>query len=450
MLKKKRFAIGVLVLIILLVGTMLFQKSSESTSIKQLQLPDELNNLLSKEYIVSVTRTSHILFKSSLIDTLDFIHYVIPPIVNASDDDRWRELVQNRYRRLSISQKPLSFSSFIDSCEQINNELKRWFKYERVQFYEDAASYEDLVTLKKGTCIGMTNLAVYTFRALGIPISIDMVPNWGNVNSSGHQWNVLITRNKKIPFMGAESDMLGYQPLVIAKDVSTQTATFKIPPKVYRECSTCPKRFLWGDKSVIDVTDEYFETNDIHLPLSGTFNNIQLSVFSKGEYIEVANGVKEENQFIFTQMSVGVLYFPTISSQIGHVQNIGYPVYLTKKQQKLLKPNINETINIKVAYLNSLPETQMAYLTKYGYDKFEKQRGQNTLDFSPKPVEGVIYDLYMWDQGWHKIQEARVQKDTSLTFHKAPTNAAYIVVKKGEQIANTRPFIYENNIQIWL
>ncbi|MGK9127146.1 hypothetical protein M1D52_02435 [Olivibacter sp. SA151] len=448
--KRKRFAICILVFIVLLVGTILFQKSSKSTSIERLQLPEELTNLLSEEYIKSVIRSSHTLFESSLIDTSDFIHYVIPPTVNASDDVSWRESVRNRYKKSSISQKLLNFSNFIDSCEQINNELKRWFKYGRVEFYEDAASYEDLSTLKKGSCIGMTNLAVYTFRALGVPISIDMVPNWGNINSSGHQWNVLITRNKKIPFMGAESDMLGYQPLVISKDVSTQTTTFKIPPKVYRECSTCPARFLWGDKSVIDVTDEYFETNTIHLPLSSTFDNIQLSVFSKGEYVEVADGIRKENQFIFTKMSTGILYFPVISSPTGRDQKVGYPVYLTKTQEKLLKPRINEKINMKVAHLNSLPETQMAYLTKYGYDEFEKQHGQNTLDFCPKPAGSVIYNLYMWDQGWQKIQEAKKREGTGLTFHNVPTNAAYIVVRKGEQIINTRPFVYENNVQIWL
>jgi len=450
MRKTQRFAIWILVLVFLLVGIMSLQKSSKSKSIEQFPLPKELAHLLSKEYIKSVNRASHRLFQSSLLDTSDFINYVLPPIVNASDDNHWRQSVQNRYKKSSISDKQVNLLDFIDSCERINKELKGWFKYGRVEFYEDAASYEDLVTLKKGTCIGMTNLAVYTFRALGVPISIDMVPNWGNINSNGHQWNVLITKDKKISFMGAESDMLGYEPFVISKDDSTRTATYKVPPKVYRECSTCPSKFLWQNKKVIDVTDEYFDTNDIHLPLSKTSNNLKLGIFSKGKYIEVANGIMEENQFIFTKMGVGLLYFPIISSQKDYIQEIGYPIYLSKTGQQQLKPNIDRRTSVQVTYLNSLPETQMAYLTNYGYDEFEKQHGQNTVDFCPKPVEGVIYDLYIWDREWHKIQEAKMQESTGLTFRQVPTNAAYVVVKKGEQIENTRPFIYENKVQIWL
>lgn len=124
-----------------------------------------------------------------------------------------------------------------------------------------------------GTCKDYVTLAVSTYRSVGIPCVIDETPYWGRYRA-GHNWyTILNNRGEELTSEWDVSSMPG-------------TAFFidKRIPKVYRNTYAINReRQEYARKSAYkhpfsvcqkDVTDQYFRTSDIEIPL---FSNISLA-----------------------------------------------------------------------------------------------------------------------------------------------------------------------------
>jgi len=379
----------------------------------------------------------------------DFLHYVLPPRVNLATDASWRSVVQERHGRSSIVSPPFTLQSFKDSCEAINKRLSREFSFGPTRTVEAFSTYEMLLGNKTGSCVGMTHLAAYTFRALGVPVSIDFVPVWGNTNTYGHQWNVLLLNGEQIPFMGAESGVGDYEPLVISRDSEAGTVTMRIPPKVYRECQLCGENAIhFMGKSVVDLTSEYVPVRDIHIEDNVPVGMPWLAVFTKGMFLPVSTGARNQDGYVFSDMATGLLYFPV--SGKSTVEPLGFPIYLGEKEgQKILKPDFANRISFEVRSLNSVPAAQISILSSQGYETFSSLPERNTVSICPKPVHKERYRLFVWDGGWKNVCSSRSDSGV-VRFRNVPSNAAYVVAKNTEEIKDTRPFIVVDSELVWL
>ncbi|MCQ2110035.1 MAG: hypothetical protein MJY79_00890 [Bacteroidaceae bacterium] len=127
-------------------------------------------------------------------------------------------------------------------------------------------SAQTISKMTYGRCTDYVNLAVLTFRGLGIPAVIDETPIWGRYRA-GHSWYVIL-------------DERG-QELPAEWDVSSQPGKSFFPyqriPKVYRNTFAAnPDRVEYQKTSLlkypfslfqIDVTNHYMNSIDVVIPV---------------------------------------------------------------------------------------------------------------------------------------------------------------------------------------
>lgn len=388
----------------------------------------------------SALANARLWLSNNLIDTTDFLNYVLPNQVNNAVSENWREKVIKKMSEIKFPDRKITQEALIDYCNQVNELLKKDNVYGKPDGDESFYRYVDYGQ-KKGTCIAMTDYANYTFRALGIPVTTDFVPIWGNLNSSGHAWNRLLLKKGSLGFMGAESNMGDYQPFVIAKNESGKVSTYKIPPKVYRVSRYSKDSFDLFGKRVVDVTEEYVDVRDIDLEsVQGDKFDTYLSTYNKGRYIISAIGEKENNRIFFRKMAIGLVYFPVKLDRARPIPT-SYPIICNDNGYTLMKPDLNRLITIPIKYLASLAQEQHNILGKYGYGFLETHNIHNIETICPKPVGGKVYELFYWDFGWKKHGESMILVN-NLTFNNVPSNGIYIVKEKGTAFKEYRPFAY--------
>jgi hypothetical protein len=130
-------------------------------------------------------------------------------------------------------------------------------------------NYSMLMTATSGMCDEMTALAVFTMRALGIPVTQDYIPKWPCENV-GHTWNsVYSSKGIHISFAGTESNPewgnnknKSYLQIskvyrrTFAKQKNIEADKTDIPPDLH-------------DQYIKDVTHEYFTADTFLLNNGG-------------------------------------------------------------------------------------------------------------------------------------------------------------------------------------
>lgn len=158
------------------------------------------------------------------------------------------------------------------ACIAINNKLIKegWLWTDGIEMLPHFGA-KTLLDKRVGVCREYTDIAVYTMRAAGVPVTIDFTPQWPN-RKMGHTWNVLLTRQgKNIPFMGVESNP-GVPHKPDHKMAKVYRNTFAIQPQslamIAGKKDILPPFFY--NPRFCDVSDEYFEATDITFPIKGT------------------------------------------------------------------------------------------------------------------------------------------------------------------------------------
>lgn len=263
-------------------------------------------------------------------------------------------------------------------------------------------SLSELCKYKYGTCREEASFTVALSRFLGIPASIDYTPHWGNRTGS-HNWSVLILPDGKgTPFyMGCvPGDTAQYfhgyiKPKVfrnifgINKEIANDLRNENSLPKIFRN----PK--------FIDVTDEYYTTSDISLPLPEQYKNrnvIYICVFDTKTVAPVYYGVVSNGQVSFKNMGRGIAYIMAIQDN-GILTTIGNPFILTQEGLvRELKCNYEEKTSVTLLRKYPFFGAQDYFNLRMNYGKFQ---GCNSSDFAaPK-------DLYQHqgatNGGWYEI-----------------------------------------------
>lgn len=411
------------------------------------------------------------LLYSKTINFNDFLEYVLPYRINTGVIADWRTQVQTDYHRITIS-KSLDRHTLIDSINSINHHLGKIFSFGKFKGIEDSASYRGLSACKQGSCISMTNLAQYVYRALGLPVATDYVICWGNMNSS-HAWNTLKLSDTTLKFMGTEDDIARFDPFSLVEYLDDETlSTYKKPAKVFRKTFSIQNHSLaykykdsgllppnLRDYRCIDVTNEYLATT------SYTYSSQQqqasspkllfIANYNDGVWVPVETAENRNNKYSFRGLGTDLLYI-LVEYRDGLLLPVSAPFYLTKITQTTLKPDFNDTQTLVLATTRSIENDQLNVF-ETGSDFRNKQspsylqlmnlaQGKNRT----KPTKNALYSLFYWNKGWQFFGKKKSDGRT-ITFLNAPKSSLFLLTMSGnDPDYHSRPFcIYKNKVK-WL
>lgn len=388
----------------------------------------------------------------------DFCEYVLPYRLWNEPLSNWREMCQNQF-----GAGLHRFSASSPSWFEVNNSLKSGFKFAYTMDKPvELQSWEQLNRKKEGNCWAMASMAVYSIRSLGVPVTIDYVPVWGNVNGGSHAWNVVVQSNgKEVPFMGCESTGPGYNPLSIYYEK-------RIPAKVYRkifssQSGTDSTHFFSGPDfppglpiyQVLDVTDHYWETGDIALKEGQNDKKkgfVYLCVFSNGEWRPVAWCKAQNGRFSFTKLAVNLLYLPVIYKN-GSTTPVGTPFFLPGKGMVPVIFNPGKSIpqiDIEVDFIQSktLDEQKVFTMGRTGDDFFDTMDSVRADLVRTRPSSSNLYTLFYWDGQWKFHSKQTTDKDGCLVFRHVTANTIYRIFSD-QPSGKERIFSYDGTMQRW-
>ncbi|RYE12125.1 MAG: hypothetical protein EOP34_11410, partial [Rickettsiales bacterium] len=121
------------------------------------------------------------------LDFNDFCEYVLPYKIGNEKPDNWGQCLKNESYLLPDSLKHVK--DIFEASIYINEHLK-WYSGTLNYDYPIDVGYDITRHVGTGTCYSMSRMIAFQARALGLPVSIDYAPAWGN-RSDGHSWNVL-------------------------------------------------------------------------------------------------------------------------------------------------------------------------------------------------------------------------------------------------------------------
>ncbi|MBK7872236.1 MAG: hypothetical protein IPJ74_16965 [Saprospiraceae bacterium] len=294
---------------------------------------------------------------SENIDFETFCNFILPYKVLNERTENWRSALQARYGK--ILSDPIRGASADEVLCAMNDELAIWFRYtDQVEDYPGRISFSNMMQGQRGNCSDMSALAIYAGRALGIPVAMDFVPQWGN-HQLGHVWNTLIINDKEsIPFLGAEGNPGAYAAI--------QEGEAK-PAKVYRRTLLPQEDSFAAQARAIgiseedmpgilinprlqDVTSLYTTVADITIQVNKKRKKaLFLCLFRRGDWSAIAGSViNKEGLAHFKNVGRDIIYMPMFYKD-GKYEPAGNPFILNfDGSVREIQSAENQTQTIKV------------------------------------------------------------------------------------------------------
>lgn len=256
----------------------------------------------------------------------EFCEWILPYRVAAEIPEEWRTLYRERFEPLLRDD---SVRTARQACRVINDELiKLPIHIAEGSVLPVSLRPSSLINIKFGQCGDYADLAIYAMRAAGIPVGIETIPHWGDVNNS-HVFNAVYDNDKTWhDFSGAENN----------PDEHLKRFRAKIP-KVYRrtfgrQASSLAMQHgnedipdFFKDPCKLDVTSGYafIKTTDITVDMPEMNRKFAyLCVFDPNGWTPVAWGKIEGKHATFKAMGSGIIYQTAVYSD-GKLQLTGNP-----------------------------------------------------------------------------------------------------------------------------
>lgn len=210
----------------------------------------------------------------------EFCKYILPYRFNDKFCfDNNREIFYNQHHGI-FNDASKDFKEITDSLHFMYNDIMNSVGYAASMPICDITSYK---LIKRGICDIQTQFNSHLMSALGMAITTDFVPMWGN-RTEGHSWNALIVNGKTYPFEPFwDNERWKYDRLYNNKSFDLGAGKFRLP-KVFRKSfeyyldgpminksenkNNIPP--LFKNPWIRDVSSEYFQTSDITVNISET------------------------------------------------------------------------------------------------------------------------------------------------------------------------------------
>ncbi len=339
----------------------------------------------------------------------EFFNYVLPYRGSGEPVENWRPYFINRY---ADSLKSLNTDDPTTIAAFINQELRSWFRFDpRFYYHPTDQSFSEMFQSKMGRCEDMTNLSAYAMRANGLAVATDYTPYWADTGNN-HAWNVLLTPDGVVPFMGCEADPGKYKLSNRPAKVYRQTFAYQYDNLAFHLCPGEKAPPWLGRKNTLDVTKDYVAVSDVTITLDSIPDSTchaYLCVFNDGEWHPIHWGTIKDGRVTFTDMGRGILYLPAFFRH-KEIFPAGEPFILEESGQvrPLIAPK-NATTTLKL----------WGTATKAG-----KQPAPGKAPIPLKP--GREYELFYWQGKWVSAGKKTADKGP-LTFQ-APTAGLYWLV----------------------
>lgn len=353
---------------------------------------------------------------SKSYDFKTFCEYILPyrSLIEPLED--WREeyttLVSGAINTITNKQDP------VDVATQTILTLKN-FRF--LNSRPDPIPYlspKQLLFRRQGDCGDLANLTLLACRSMGLAVTFDFTPYYG-ASSKRHFWDTIIDENgKHIPFNG---NCFGNPQGLPHAYNATEKRLAKVFRKTYsiqqntlavlKDSLSIPEGFL-REKNILDVTSEYIPVGKIIYPFPITNKETIsfLNVFNLGKWKATDWGKKSGGNMEYLNLGTNIVYLPSLYKPDTKKMNYApYPILLNSdKKQQVLRPDYSKTFSYNISR--------------------DKTKKGPTLDFNSFEVfENEIFSLYVWDNGWKKLEEAKAQKDF-IKFSKIPDNGLFLLL----------------------
>ncbi len=341
-----------------------------------------------------------------------FCEYILPYRGSNEPLENWRSYFSKNLSWVKDSLK--NDDDPIKAGYLINDNLKSWFKFDP-RYYEHPTDQglSEMLKNKTGRCEDMTNIAIYAFRAMGVPVMSDYTPYWAKTGNN-HAWNASLDKNGNIViFMGCEANPGKYK-------LSHELA--KVYRKTFAEQSDCLDKVKqkWEQappylksNTYTDVTKDYVPVTDVKLTLEKIPDSTSIAyicVFNTGEWRAIQWSKIIDKKVDFTDMGMNIAYLPAF--------------YINKKIIPAGKQFIlNRKAKVKTITADTVNAITIKLLST------TKRKTMQSTDFIQKASfkEGVNYTLYYWNNKWVEIGKQKAKKGP-LIFKNVPSNALYWLV----------------------
>lgn len=336
----------------------------------------------------------------------EFCRYILPYRLKQEPLDRWRSFYYHRYKSLadSLAQASLTMEEvvfFINS------------RYGKKYIHESSMIPGDFpVSLIEhvggGTCDHLALNAVQLFRAIGIPMNLDLLPYHGKVNG-GHAYNSFVDETGQFyffsPYERQPERSRWIAPLV-------QRISYEQLPEA--EVKANKWNLLIANRYLKNVTDQYYKTVEVSLPVAQDDSIQYLATYNRGRFNVIAQSLIKNDTATYPMISCGLLYFPMVV-----------------QQQELLPGGIPFVVleNGEIEYVHAKQEiTRVNGVKLYDVNKILKLGKER-------------YVLYYWDKGWQPLKEVVSEDAQTLDFGMVPVSSLFLVYGNTFMGKMQRPFM---------
>lgn len=360
----------------------------------------------------------------------NFCEYLLPYRVSVEPIQDWRNIYEQRFAKNIEATKEKKTTEILDYFEaECNSWFTNTFAVEQRKEPLPRLGALQLLHRKKGACEDGADAIVFALRSQGIPATVDFVPFWATSSASHFLYaspNLLKAPENVLDSLGNPLPRQFRMPREPGKVMRTTYSRQKGTLAEMLPQNEIPIGFL-HTTNYKDVTDEYWETQDIDIPVSssqtsvGKENIAYSCVFNSLDWRVIWWGKIKNNKAHFTNMSKGAVYLP-----MKYINNklypVGYPMAVGYKHQQLLQPDTLHKHNI-------ILKEQEKYL------KFHPQKK---------------YKLYCWMNNWKKMgEQIATDTTTQMTFEGIPCNALLLMFPEDTK-HKERPFtVTDSGERVW-
>ena len=386
---------------------------------------------------------------SEILNFESFCEYLLPYRIDREPLEDWRNIAREQYHWIddSLSKR----KSLREVINFINDDLKSRFSFGQAHYKPDKSlSFSELITCKKGGCEAMTNLALFTMRALGIPVMKDFTPAWATANGR-HCWNAIYLETGTLcSFQGCESNILPDRPHLFfpfdnhgklvsgigyRKSGKVFRYTYSIQHNALAEIAGNHEEvppFFKLNQRFIDVTHEYMPVQNIKFTVKDNPRKKRFAyicVFNQGKWEPIYWGkITKHNNVVFKNMGRDIVYLIAYYHK-GRCLPISNPFLVSLAGDvKWLTPD----------------STRM-------YDLVMKKRSNDIFSDPPqfRITPGKNYNLYGWVKNkWTLLSEKTAFSD-SLIYNKIPMGGLYQLRLKGAD-DKERIFLSNHGDVLWM
>lgn len=265
----------------------------------------------------------------------------------------------------------------------------------------------DMKRQHRATCMQRCVFLGSVLRAVGIPVSIDIVSQWANYSKSGHAWVSLVLDDGTYTI--AEKDSVArLHNLIDASDFRLdsligssyplQTDFKKKAAKVFR-LTYQHNRDVASERIEpeiqkhlinpfnVDVSKEYKLIDTVVVETSQQAQCAYLCIFKTGsDWMPICYSENVKNQYVFPNMGDSIVYLPMVYDK-GRLVPIGQPFINVAGKKRTFQPSLIEKQRVILTRKYPLIGSFINNWKSIVGAKFE---GSNDVDFDQKEVISVV------------------------------------------------------------